>query len=258
MSEKIHAEHTERTAYVYVRQSSNQQVRDHREGRERQYALADLARKLECHKVVVNDDDLGRSGSGLQERPGFARLLTAVCQGDAGAVLALEASRLARNNRDWHHLIDLCGITATLIIDEGGVYDPRLLNDRLLLGLKGSLAEFELGLLRQRARACFEQKVGRGHTHCHSRRYQPTCPRLGCELHSLIGVEYLRSATCQGLFQHVQAERSVQGVRQPPGDHIAAVPINHRRQVHESAWQRHIRDIRTPHLIRTLDHHISQ
>jgi DNA invertase Pin-like site-specific DNA recombinase len=114
-------------------------------------------------KVVVIDDDLGRSGSGLQERPGFARLLTAVCQGDAGAVLALEASRLARNNRDWHHLIDLCGLTATLVIDEDGIYDPRLLNDRLLLGLKGSLAEFELGLLRQRARACFEQKVGRGH-----------------------------------------------------------------------------------------------
>jgi excisionase family DNA binding protein len=163
MSEKVHAEHIERTAYVYVRQSSNQQVRDHREGRERQYALADLAKRLKFRKVVVVDDDLGRSGSGLQERPGFARLLTAVCQGDTGAVLALEASRLARNNRDWHHLIDLCGITATLIIDEDGVYDPRLLNDRLLLGLKGSLAEFELGLLRQRARACFEQKVGRGH-----------------------------------------------------------------------------------------------
>jgi DNA invertase Pin-like site-specific DNA recombinase len=163
MSEKIHNEHLERTAYVYVRQSSNQQVRDHREGRERQYALADVARRLKFRQVIVIDDDLGRSGSGLQERPGFARLLTVVCQGEAGAVLALEASRLARNNRDWHHLIDLCGLTATLIIDEDGVYDPRLLNDRLLLGLKGSLAEFELGLLRQRARACFEQKVGRGH-----------------------------------------------------------------------------------------------
>ncbi|MBX7135138.1 MAG: recombinase family protein [Fimbriimonadaceae bacterium] len=163
MSDKILPQHQDRTAYVYVRQSSNQQVRDHREGRERQYALADLARRLGFRQVTTIDDDLGRSGSGLQERPGFARLLTAVCQGDAGAVLALEASRLARNNRDWHHLVDLCGLTATLIIDEDGVYDPRLLNDRLLLGLKGSLAEFELGLLRQRARACFEQKVGRGH-----------------------------------------------------------------------------------------------
>jgi DNA invertase Pin-like site-specific DNA recombinase len=136
MSEKVHTEHMDRTAYVYVRQSSNQQVRDHREGRERQYALADLAKRLKFCRVVIIDEDLGRSGSGLQERPGFARLLTAVCQGDAGAVLALEASRLARNNRDWHHLIDLCGLTATLIIDEDGIYDPRLLNDRLLLGLK--------------------------------------------------------------------------------------------------------------------------
>ena len=163
MSEKIKPEHLERTAYVYVRQSSGHQVREHREGQRRQYALADLARRLKFRKVTVIDDDLGRSGSGLQERPGFARLLTAVCEGGAGAVLALEASRLARNNRDWHHLIDLCALTQTVIIDDDGVYDPRELNDRLLLGLKGSLAEFELGLLRQRARASFEQKVRRGH-----------------------------------------------------------------------------------------------
>ncbi len=163
MNEKIRSEHRERTAFVYVRQSSDHQVREHREGQKRQYALADYARQPKFRKVTVIDDDLGRSGSGLQDRPGFARLLTAVCEGEAGAVLALEASRLARNNRDWHHLIDLCAITETLIIDEDGVYDPRQLNDRLLLGLKGSLAEFELGLLRQRARAAYEQKVRRGH-----------------------------------------------------------------------------------------------
>jgi DNA invertase Pin-like site-specific DNA recombinase len=122
-----------------------------------------LAKRLQFRKVVVIDDDLGRSGSGLQERPGVARLLTAVCEGAAGGVLTLEASRLARNNRDGHHLIDLCAITHTVLIDDDGVYDPRELNDRLLLGLKGSLAEFELGLLRQRARASFEQKVRRGH-----------------------------------------------------------------------------------------------
>ncbi len=163
MNEKIRSEHRERTAFVYVRQSSSHQVREHREGQQRQYALADYARQLNFQKVTVIDDDLGRSGSGLQDRPGFARLLTAVCQGEAGAVLALEASRLARNNRDWHHLIDLCALTETLIIDDDGIYDPRELNDRLLLGLKGSLAEFELGLFRQRARAAFEQKVRRGH-----------------------------------------------------------------------------------------------
>lgn len=114
-------------------------------------------------KTVIIDEDQGKSGSGLQERPGFGELLTAVCRGDAGAVFALEASRLARNNRDWYHLIDLCALTETLIIDGDGVYDPRELNDRLLLGLKGSMAEFELGLLRQRAREAFEQKIRRGH-----------------------------------------------------------------------------------------------
>lgn len=163
MSDKICTEHRERAAYVYVRQSSAHQVRDHRESQIRQYGLADRARQLGFERVEVIDQDLGRSGSGAQERPGFGQLLAAVCQGLVGAVFALEASRLARNNRDWHHLVDLCAITQTLLVDADGVYDPRQLNDRLLLGLKGSLAEFELGLLRQRARDSFEQKVLRGH-----------------------------------------------------------------------------------------------
>lgn len=163
MTDKITPEHLRRTAFVYVRQSSVHQVRHHRESRTRQYALADRARELGFAKTIVIDEDQGRSGSGLQQRPGFARLLTAICEGEAGAVLALEASRLARNNRDWYHLIDLCALTASLILDDDGVYDPRLLNDRLLLGLKGNMAEFELGLLRQRAREAFEQKIRRGH-----------------------------------------------------------------------------------------------
>jgi DNA invertase Pin-like site-specific DNA recombinase len=162
MSEKIKGQHLERGAYVYVRQSTPYQVRNHLEGKERQYALAERANQLGFSKVVVIDEDLGRSGSGAQERLGFGRLLASVCQGLAGAVFALEASRLARNNRDWHHLVDLCALADTLLIDTDGVYDPRLLNDRLLLGLKGSMAEFELGLLRQRAREAFEQKVRRG------------------------------------------------------------------------------------------------
>ena len=162
MSEKIKQHHLERGAYVYVRQSTPYQVRNHLEGKELQYSLAERAKQLGFGKVIVIDEDLGRSGGGLQERPGFGRLLAAVCQGSAGAVFALEASRLARNNRDWHHLVDLCALTETLRIDTDGIYDPRLLNDRLLLGLKGSMAEFELGLLRQRAREAFEQKVKRG------------------------------------------------------------------------------------------------
>jgi DNA invertase Pin-like site-specific DNA recombinase len=164
MSEKIRSEHLQRGAFVYVRQSTPYQVRNHLEGKERQYALAERAKQLGFSKVVVIDEDLGRSGSGSQERMGFGRLLASVCQGLAGAVFALEASRLARNNRDWHHLVDLCALAETLLIDTDGIYDPRSLNDRLLLGLKGSMAEFELGLLRQRARAAFEQKVSRGFT----------------------------------------------------------------------------------------------
>ncbi len=162
MSDKIKSLHLERGAYVYVRQSTPYQVRNHLEGKERQYALAERAKQLGFAKVVVIDEDLGRSGGGTQERPGFGRLLASVCQGLAGAVFALEASRLARNNRDWHHLVDLCALTETLLIDSDGVYDPRLLNDRLVLGLKGTMSEFELGLLRQRAREAFEQKVKRG------------------------------------------------------------------------------------------------
>ena len=162
MNEKISVEHLKRAAYVYIRQSSSYQVRFHLEGQKRQYGLAERAHQLGFHEVVVIDEDLGRSGSGVQERPGFGRLLAAVCQGLAGAVLALEASRLARNNRDWHHLVDLCALADTVLIDDDGIYDPKLLNDRLLLGLKGTMSEYELGLMRQRARQAYLQKVQRG------------------------------------------------------------------------------------------------
>ena len=111
MSEKIKPHHLERGAFVYVRQSTPYQVRNHLESKDRQYALTERAKQLGFCKLIVIDDDLGRSGSGMQERPGFGKLLTSVCQGLAGAVFALEASRLARNNRDWHHLVDLCALT---------------------------------------------------------------------------------------------------------------------------------------------------
>ena len=139
-----------------------QQVRTRLEGQRRQYDLRERARALGFERVTVIDEDLGRSGTGSVERPGFGRLLTAVCAGQVGAVLALEASRLARNNRDWHHLIDLCAMAGTLVIDHDGVYDPCLLNDRLLLGLKGTMSEFEISLLRQRAMEAHRQKVRRG------------------------------------------------------------------------------------------------
>ena len=135
MSEKIQPHHLERQAHVYVRQSTMHQVRNNLESQRRQYDLRDRASDLGFQRIVMVDDDLGRSGTGSVDRPGFSQLLTAVCSGEVGAVLALEASRLARNNRDWHHLIDLCALTGTLVIDHDGVYDPRVLNDRLLLGL---------------------------------------------------------------------------------------------------------------------------
>ncbi len=162
MSEKIRDEHLRRSAMVYIRQSTLTQLTENRESQRRQYALADRARELGFQRVEVIDDDLGRSASGLVERPGFQRLVAAVCTGDVGAVLSIEASRLARNGRDWHHLIDLCSLVGTLVIDADGVYDPRLINDRLLLGLKGTMNEFELSLLRQRSLEAIRSKARRG------------------------------------------------------------------------------------------------
>jgi len=162
VSDKITSRHLERAAYVYIRQSTMQQVRNNLESSRRQYALEDRARSIGFKSVVVIDDDLGISGTGSRARPGFARLLAAVCNGEVGAVFALEASRLARNNRDWHHLIDLCVLTETVVVDAEGIYDPRLLNDRMLLGLKGTMSEFEIGILRQRAREAYNQKIHRG------------------------------------------------------------------------------------------------
>lgn len=162
MTDKINEGHLSRKAFVYIRQSTLQQVRNNTESGRRQYALEGRAKELGFKTVVVIDDDLGVSGTGSHERPGFARLLAAVCNGEVGAVFALEASRLARNNRDWHHLIDLCVLTETVVVDAEGVYDPRLINDRMLLGLKGTMSEFEIGILRQRAQEAYRQKVQRG------------------------------------------------------------------------------------------------
>src|SRR3974390_3070737 len=121
------------------------QVLHNRESQRRQYGLRERARVLGWQDVTVVDDDLGRSGGGVA-RPGFDRLLTAVGRGEVGAVFAIEASRLARNGRDWHTLLEFCAIVGSLIIDEEGVYDPRLANDRLLLGMKGTMTEMELSI----------------------------------------------------------------------------------------------------------------
>jgi DNA invertase Pin-like site-specific DNA recombinase len=158
---KITAEHLARSAYVYVRQSTADQLLHNQESWRRQYGLVDRARQLGWCSVEVVDEDLGRSGGGVN-RPGFERLLTAICGGRVGAVLAIEASRLARNGRDWHTLIEFCGLVATLIVDEDGIYDPRHPNDRLLLGMKGTMSELELSLFRQRSHEALKQKARRG------------------------------------------------------------------------------------------------
>jgi DNA invertase Pin-like site-specific DNA recombinase len=164
MMSKIGPEHLARRAYVYVRQSTADQLRHNHESRRRQYALADRARALGWRDVVVIDDDLGVSGGGVV-RPGFERLLAAICSGETGAVLSIEASRLARNGRDWHTLLEFCALVGSVIVDEDGVYDPRSVNDRLLLGMKGTMSEMELSLLRQRSFEALKLKASRGDLH---------------------------------------------------------------------------------------------
>ena len=162
MTPKLTAERLCRRALIYVRQSTPGQVIHNQESQRRQYSLAERARELGFQKIEVIDEDLGRSGSGLVERPGFQRLVAEVCSGEVGAVFSVEASRLARNGRDWHHLIELCGMVGAVVVDLDGIYDPGVLNDRLLLGLKGTMSEFELNLLRQRSAEAIAQKARRG------------------------------------------------------------------------------------------------
>lgn len=158
---KITADHLARRACVYIRQSTPEQVRHNLESKRRQYGLVDRARTLGWQDIDVIDDDLGISGSGIR-RPGFERLLAAVCDGQIGAVFSIEASRLARTNREWHTLLEFCSIVGVLLIDAEAVYDPRLTNDRLLLGMKGTISEMEVASFRERAQAAILQKAQRG------------------------------------------------------------------------------------------------
>src|ERR1700728_1402729 len=163
-SGKVKLTHTRRTAVVYIRQSSPQQVEYNRESTARQYALVERACELGWTKeqVIVVDEDLGLSGSGSVQRSGFARMTAEVALGHVGIVLGLEVSRLARNNADWYRLLDLCGMTDTLIGDSDGIYHPAVFNDRLLLGLKGTMSEAELHVLRARLEGGIRNKAARG------------------------------------------------------------------------------------------------
>ncbi len=161
---KVTADHLRRSAIIYVRQSTNGQVEQNRESTDRQYRLADLAVEFGWPRaqVKVFDEDLGVSGAGLDERVGFARMIAEVALGQVGLVLGLEVSRLARNNADWYRLLDLCGVTNTLIGDADGIYHPALFNDRLVLGLKGTMSEAELHVLRARLNGGIRNKAARG------------------------------------------------------------------------------------------------
>jgi len=161
---KVQARHLKRNAYLYVRQSTLRQVFENTESTQRQYALRSRAVALgwKLDQVVIIDSDLGQSGASAVDRQGFQRLVTEVSLGRAGIVMGLEVSRLARNSTDWHRLLEICALADTLILDEDGVYDPAHFNDRLLLGLKGTMSEAELHILRARLRGGILNKARRG------------------------------------------------------------------------------------------------
>src|SRR6202042_1420872 len=163
-SRKVQSHHLEREAYLYIRQSSMKQVIENVESTKRQYALRARATALGWadDRVVVSDSDQGESGASAAWREGFRRLVTDVGLGRAGIVMGLEVSRLARNNADWHRLLEICALANTLIPDEDGVYDPAHFNDRLLLGLKGTMSEAELHVLRARLQGGILNKARRG------------------------------------------------------------------------------------------------
>src|SRR5215475_13988135 len=162
--QKVTAVHLKRNAYLYIRQSTIRQVFENTESTQRQYALQQNAIALgwSQERIIVIDSDHGHSGASAIDREGFQRLVTEVGMGRAGIVLGLEVSRLARNSTDWHRLLEICALTGTLILDEDGVYDPAHCNDRLLLGLKGTMSEAELHVLRARLRGGMLNKARRG------------------------------------------------------------------------------------------------
>jgi DNA invertase Pin-like site-specific DNA recombinase len=159
---KITEQHLNRIAYVYIRQSTLQQVQQNLESQRIQYGLVNRAKELGWQEVKVIDDDLGISGTGKVCRPGFEKLLSEICSGNVGAVFAMDASRLARNGREWHTLLELCALVKTILVDLETIYDPGQINDRLLLGMRGTISEMEVSLFRQRSEYAIKQKAQRG------------------------------------------------------------------------------------------------
>ncbi|WP_271608660.1 recombinase family protein [Bradyrhizobium sp. CCBAU 21359] len=191
---KITPEHLARQTVVYTRQSTADHVINNRESQRRQYGLTDRALQLGRSKVVVIDDDLGRFSGGTA-RFGFEKPRAAICEGRVGAVVSIEASRLARNGGDCHTLLEFCGLVGTLIVDEDGVYDPRHSNDRLLLGMKGTMSEMERPIFRQRSLEALKQKARRGELFLNVAIGSQGLPRSDRE-RTLIGAFRGRSHSC--------------------------------------------------------------
>jgi DNA invertase Pin-like site-specific DNA recombinase len=223
-SPKILDLHLDRLAIVYVRQSDPQKVLNHRESRERQYALVDHAAALGWPKdrIVIIDDDQGQSGRTAERRGGFQRLLAEVTMEHVGLILGIEMSRIARNNRDWHNPLEMCAIFGTILADEDGVYDPQDSNDRLLLGLKGTISEFELFTMRNRlergrlnkARRCeLFSSVPTGYVKLSSGRVEMDPDEQVREVIRLIFDKYDEIGTVWGVFHYLVRHNIRLGIR---------------------------------------------
>src|SRR3954469_1561821 len=212
VSEKIFRRHRERLAIVYIRQSTVQQVERHQELTRLQYALVDRAFHLGWARetIVVVDDDLGRSGASIEGRLGFQRLVAEVGLGNVGLVLGVEMSRLARSCRDWHQLLEICALFDTLIADTDGVYDPAQFNDRLLLGLKGTMSEAELHILKARMLEGRRAKARRGELRFHLPRGY-VLNRTG---EIVLDDDEQVQATIRLVFELFERRRTLQGVLQ--------------------------------------------
>lgn len=182
MLTKIQAHHLALIAYIYIRQSTLEQVFKHKESQRLQYKLVDKAKELGWPSPEVIDEDLGRSGSGATKRPGFSWLLQQVMAYKAGAIFCLEASRLARNSYDWSRLLQYCALTDTLIIDQDGIYDPNNPTDSVFLGMKGTMSQYELSLFRLRAQQAREQKAARGEYYTNLAGGYILTPDIRCEM----------------------------------------------------------------------------
>jgi len=245
-SQKVTASHLKRDAYLYIRQSTVRQVFENTESTQRQYGLRQRAIALgwPTARVIVIDADLGQSGASAVDRAGFQRLVADVGLGRAGIVLGLEVSRLARNSTDWHRLLEICALTDTLILDEDGVYDPAHFNDRLLLGLKGTMSEAELHVLGARLRGGILNKARRGELRGHlpvgfvytaDGRVALDPDTQVQESVRLLFQTFLRTGAAHATVKYFRAQRLLFPIRLAAGTHkgeLAWTPLGLGRAVH--------------------------